>query len=285
MMDGVISDFYLESYVLGELPPDDAGEVERAAAVDPRVRAALDAIDSSNRAILARYPAEDFKSGLLSRLEDEEGGAPGREGRRSSPERSSFPWKRFLAIASAASALAIAAVLIVPGIKGPSNVLPPGQGLDGTVVKGDPGIDLRTTQLLVYRKDGELAETMKDGNEARAGALLQLAYVAAEEPYGVILSIDGRGGVTRHFPAEEGGSTLLTLNKRSLLPNAIELDDAPGFERFFLVTSKTPIDVAAVLAKAGGLAADPGLARNSVLDLPAGLKQRSVLILKGEGSR
>jgi hypothetical protein len=126
---------------------------------------------------------------------------------------------------------------------------------------------------------------MKDGNVAEPGDLLQLAYVAASEHYGVILSIDGRGGVTRHFPAEEGGSTLLALNKRSLLPNAIELDDAPGYERFFLVTSKTPIDIAAVVAKAGDLAADPGQARSSDMDLPAGLKQRSVLILKGEGSR
>ena len=283
MSYGVVSEYYLERFVLGELPPEDAGEVERAATVDPRVRAALDAIDSSNRAILARYPAEDFKSGLLSRLEAAEGGAPGL-GRRFFPERLAFPWKRSLAFASVAAALVIAAVLIVPGIKGPSNALLPGSGLDGTVVKGDAGIDLRTTQLLVYRKDGELTETMKDGNEARAGALLQLAYVAASEHYGVILSIDGRGGVTRHFPAEEGGSTLLMLNKRSLLPNAIELDDAPGFERFFLVTSKTPIDVASVLAKAGDLAADPSLARNSDLDLPTGLKQRSVLILKGEGS-
>jgi hypothetical protein len=285
MSYGVVSEYYLERFVLGELPPEDAGEVARAAAVDPRVRAALDAIDSSNRAILARYPAEDFKSGLLSRLETAEGGAPGLGRRRFFPERIAFPWKRSLAFASAAAALLIAAVLIVPGIKGPSHALPPGSGLDDAVVKGEAGIDLRTTQLLVYRKDGELAETMKDGNVAEPGDLLQLAYVAASEHYGVILSIDGRGGVTRHFPAEEGGSTLLALNKRSLLPNAIELDDAPGYERFFLVTSKTPIDIAAVVAKAGDLAADPGQARSSDMDLPAGLKQRSVLILKGEGSR
>jgi len=285
MMDGIISDYRLERFVLGELPPGEAGEVERAAAVDSRVRAALDTIDASNLAIIARYPAADFKSALLSRLEVAEVGKPGRGRRRLFPALVAFPWRRGLAVTAAAAVLVIAAVLVVPGIKRPSGAPLFGPGLDETVVKGEGGIDLTQTQLLVYKKHGGLAETLTDGNEAGPGALLQLAYVAAAEPHGVILSIDGRGGVTRHFPAEEGGSTLLALNRRSLLPNAIELDDAPGFERFFLVTSKEPIDVAAVLARAGELATDPVRARNSKLDLPAGLKQKSVLILKGEGSR
>jgi hypothetical protein len=91
--------------------------------------------------------------------------------------------------------------------------------------------------------------------------------------------------VTRHFPVEEGGSTLLALNKRILLPSALELDDAPGFERFFLVTSAAPIDVETVLARAAALAKDPAAAKHGDLDLAAGLKQTSVLVLKGEGSR
>ena len=162
---------------------------------------------------------------------------------------------------------------------------PAGPGPDQTLVKGEAAVDLTKTQLLVYRKRGDLAEILGDGNEAGAGALLQLAYVAAAEPHGVILSIDGRGRVTRHFPAEEGGSTLLALNKRIAPPERHRARRRPGFERFFLVTSAEPIDVGAVLAKAGELAKDPGRARRSDLDLPAGLKQRSVLILKGEGSR
>jgi hypothetical protein len=284
MSTGVISEYYLERFVLGELSPEEAGEVERAAAADLRVRASLDGIESSNRAILARYPAAAFKAGLLARLKDAEDGAPARERRRLFPALDS-PWKRSFAFVSAAAVLVLAAVLIGPRIKGVSEALTSGPGIDETLVKGEAAVDLTKTQLLVFRKRGDLAEALGDGNVAGPGALLQLAYVAASERYGVILSIDGGGGVTRHFPAEEGGSTLLALNKRSLLPNAIELDDAPGFERFFLVTSERPIDVNAVLAEARALAGDPVRARRSELDLPAGQNQRSVLILKGEGSR
>ncbi len=286
MSTGVISEYYLERYVLGELPPDEAGEVERVAAADLRVRASLDGIESSNRDILARYPAAAFKAGLLARLRDAEAGpVPLSEGLRLNPYRVACPRRRPLAFVPFAVALILAAILIGPKIKEVSNALTSGPRIDGTVVKGEAGVDLSITQLLVYKKHGDRTETLTDGNEAGAGALLQLAYVAAAEPYGVILSIDGRGVVTRHFPADAAGSTLLALNKKSLLPNAIELDDAPGFERFFLVTSGTPIDVEAVLGKAGELAKDPGRARRSELDLPAGLKQMSVLILKGEGSR
>ncbi len=284
MMDGVISEYYLERYVLGELPPEGAREVERAAAADVRVRAALDGIASSNRDILALYPPAAFKAGLLARVKDAEGLTPDREPRRSFPALG-LSWRRALAVATASAALVLAVIVAVPWIKGRVGAIASGPGVESAVVKGDAGLDLTKTQLLVYRKHGDQAEILADGEEAEAGALLQLAYVADAEPYGVILSIDGRGGVTRHFPAEQGGSTLLSLNKKSLLPNAVELDDAPLFERFFLVTSNAAVDVSGVLAKAAALARNPVRAKHAALDLPAGLSQRSILILKGEGSR
>jgi hypothetical protein len=271
MSDRVISDLFLERYLLGELPREESGEVERAAAADPRVRAALDGLGASSRDILARYPAADFKARLIARLREAE--AP------------RFSWKRWAVFASAGAALVLAAVLIAPRIRQLTSPLPFGAGGDQTLVKGEAAVDLTRTQLLVYRKTGDQAELVGDGNEAAAGALLQLAYVAASRSHGTILSIDGRGAVTRHFPPEEHGSTLLSPNRRILLPSAFELDDAPGFERFFLVTSAEPIDVAAVLAKAVELARDPASARRADLDLPAGLEQTSILVLKGEGSR
>jgi len=265
MSDQVLSDHILERYVLGELPPEATEEVERAAAADPSVRSAIEGLTASNREILARYPAAAVKDALLAR--------------RTEAKASDAPWKRWPVLAFAGAALVLAAVLITPRIVDLSG----GPGAVGRdLVKGEAAVDLTRTQLLVYRKSGEMAELIADGSEAGMGALLQLAYVAASEPYGMILSIDGGGGVTRHFPAEEGGSTLLSLHKRILLPTALELDDAPGFERFFLVTSATPIDVGAVQARAFDLAEDPAAARRADLDLPAGFKQTSVLILKGE---
>lgn len=271
MSEQVFSEHVLERYLLRELPPDETGEVERAVAADPRLRSAIGALEESDRDILARYPAADFKARLLARLEE--------------VAEPASVWRRWVWLAPAAAALVLAAVLVGPKLERLTVSLPFAASGEHNLVKGDAPVDLTRTQLLVYRKSGDRTEILGDGAEARAGALLQLAYVSAEEPYGMILSIDGGGGVTRHFPAEDGGSTLLALNKRILLPSALELDDAPVFERFFLVTSPEPIDVEAVLARAAALAGDPAAAERDGLDLAAGLKQTSVLVLKREGSR
>lgn len=271
MSEQVFSEHVLERYLLRELPPEEAGEVERTAAADPRLRSAIEALAASDRELLARYPAADFRARLLARIEE----APAPASR----------WRLWAWLAPAAAALVLAAVLVGPKLDRLTDSLPFGAGGERNLVKGEAPVDLTRTQLLVYRKSGDRAELLDDGAEARAGALLQLAYVAASGPFGTILSIDGGGRVTRHFPAEAGGSTRLTLNKRILLPSALELDDAPGFERFFLVTSAAPIDVEAVLAKAAALAKDPDAVRRGDLDLPAGLEQTSILVLKEEGSR
>ena len=271
MNDRVFSELALERYLLRELPRGEATEIERAAAADPRVRSALVALEASNRDILARYPAPRFKARLLDRLKEEEATTPS--------------WKRWAVAASAAAAVVLAVVLIGPRLVQPTRTPLAVPGGPENLVKGEAGVDLTRTRLLVYRKTGDRAEILEDGAEVGAGALLQLAYVSSSAAYGTILSIDGRGEVTRHFPAEAGGSTLLALHKRVLLPSALELDDAPGFERFFLVTSEAPVEVEAVLAEAAVLAKDLVKARRGELDLPAGLDQASVMILKREGAR
>jgi hypothetical protein len=65
-----------------------------------------------------------------------------------------------------------------------------------------------------------------------------------------------------------------------MLEYAYQLDDAPGFERFFLVTSDRALSVAEVLEAGRRLASDPRQARRANLGLPAGLEQWSVLLAK-----
>jgi len=96
----------------------------------------------------------------------------------------------------------------------------------------------------------------------------------------VILSIDGAGTVTLHFPEQAEAETGLEPNKKFNLSQAIELDDAPLFERFFFVTSAAPIDVRDVLKSAADLARDPRRAEVADLTLSPGLRQISFLIWK-----
>jgi hypothetical protein len=71
----------------------------------------------------------------------------------------------------------------------------------------------------------------------------------------VILSVDGRGAVTRHLPANGARAALLGHDRMNLLDAAYELDDAPGWERFYFVTADAAFDVEGIVSAARQLAA------------------------------
>jgi hypothetical protein len=73
----------------------------------------------------------------------------------------------------------------------------------------------------------------------------------------------------------------LTAGARTLLPRAFELDAAPEFERFILVTGEKPFAASVALDAARALAVRGAAARTDPLALPAGLAQTSFLLVKG----
>jgi hypothetical protein len=97
----------------------------------------------------------------------------------------------------------------------------------------------------------------------------------------VVFSVDGRGSVVLHYPSNASDSTALSPGGAHALPFSYELDDAPGFERFFLVWSDNPIPVDAVLAAAKNL----GTNRKTRLVLPNGLDAAELMLLKGRAGR
>lgn len=271
-----ISEYYLERYVLGELPDEDIEEIRQSAATDLELQTVLKEIESSNRDILSLYPSSTVKASLQERMNETQNTLVDGE-----LLVKSFPLRRILYISSAFVTAVVIIFLVFPRSKEETGIIPGITTEDFALVKGIQNIDLSKTQLLVFRKNYDQVEILESGELASKGDLLQLAYIAAKEPYGVIFSIDGRGSITLHFPAEKNASTSLDQNKKSLLPHAMELDDAPDFERFFFITSESPIAVEDILRKAEKLAKDPA---RFDFDLPEGLKQYTILILKGEGS-
>jgi hypothetical protein len=115
-------------------------------------------------------------------------------------------------------------------------------------------------RLLIYRKEGAQAVQLRADSTAQSGDLIQLGYVASSQRYGVIVSVDARGGATLHFPTMPDASMELQRSGPIMLAQAFQLDDAPAFERFFLVTAdeghRTALSVALVLEKARALATD-----------------------------
>ena len=124
-------------------------------------------------------------------------------------------------------------------------------------------------------------ERLSDGARATTGDLLQLAYRAPTDAFGTLISIDGRGHVTVHWP-EPGadGPARLSAKGEVRLPSAYELDDAPAFERFIFVSSPSPFAMSTVLDAARALAARPGDARVQKLALPPSLNQLSLALDK-----
>ena len=156
---------------------------------------------------------------------------------------------------------------------------------ESTRIKGDA--PSAAPRLLVYRQRARGAgdnqpERLADGGRAARGDLLQLAYASARDgAYGVLLSIDGAGRVTQHLPEPGARSAApLTSVREIRLPSAYELDDAPDFERFLLVTAAEPFPVSVALDSARSLAAAGARSRSLPLALAPAFHQTSVLLQK-----
>lgn len=137
------------------------------------------------------------------------------------------------------------------------------------------------SRLYVYRHHRRGDERLADGERVAPGDLLQLAYATDEQGFGVLLSIDGAGTVTQHWP-EPGRPRAAPLRpgREVRLPSAYELDAAPTFERFFLVKSEQSFDVATVVEAARRLSARAPEARHAPLPLPKQFDQISLALEK-----
>jgi hypothetical protein len=258
-----ISDLLLEQYSLGELGADQQRLVAEELERDEVLRARLAALKESDREILAAYPAERIVPAIRERLLRSDGPSGGRT---TAPRPRVNPLTRALPIA--AMVVLLLSVFIIRERLVPSE----------TRLKG------LTPHLTIFRKTTLGAEELRAGSLVRRADVLQIGYIAGEAKYGVIFSVDGRGTLTWHLPGGYGGGarTAPSLDHEGqvVLPSAYELDDAPGFERFFLVYSTAPFEISDVAQAARALAARPSAVEREDLGLSRTLGQYSVLVKK-----
>jgi hypothetical protein len=243
-------DWLVERLHAGDLPPDEAARVRAQLEAEGGL-GRLDALRASDAAFREAHPP---------------GPALGEIRRRAGVlglARAAATRRRLVPALAAVAAVALAVVLV-----------PHRLDRGGTRTKGGaPHLELHR-QL----RGGE-AEALSAGAAVRSGDLLQLSYVAAGAAYGVVVSVDGRGAVTLHLPEGGGRAVALRRGGAVALAHAYQLDDAPGFERFFLVTGRAPFDAALVLDAARRIAA-LGSAETAPLDLPPGLAQQAMMLRK-----
>jgi hypothetical protein len=250
----------LEQWLLSEQTGAQRSRTE--ARLEPARRAALRGEDEALRArLFARLPPARFVAQVVAKARETE--LPARaSGRRQGLYQLS-------AFATAAAALALVLWTWPARELGTSDSEERAKGL--------------ALELRVHRKTPDGSERLSDGAQARAHDVLQLGYVRDSYAFGVLLSIDGRGGVTLHHPSHPAGTTELAKQRGpQLLPEAYELDDAPDFERFIFVAADRPLSVEAVRAAASALAQSPARARREPLPLSVPAAQRSLLLNKSE---
>ena len=213
-----VPDVILEQYRLDELPREEADRVGQLAARERDASAPSGGARPNRTPTSPRqYPPAWMAERVRERL--------GREGARV-PERRGQA--RRWGLPAAIGLAAIALVVVLPRLA----TMPAGPGpvttTDSDRIKG------LLPSLAVYRRTDRGTETLADGAVARKGDLLRLGYTAAGQSHGVILSIDGRGAVTLHLPSSGHRAAPLGRDGTVLLDQAYELDDAPGWERFYL---------------------------------------------------
>jgi anti-sigma factor RsiW len=244
-----VPDLYLERYLLGELPEDDRTRIERLLELDPELRGRLDNLKESETELAQRYPAPDMADRIRGRLRQ-----AGAERTRATQPRT-WGWL--------VPAVATAALLLVVG---PTLIQPPAP-TDDILIKG------AEAELVVFRKTPSGSERLEPGASALPGDLIRVGYQAAGHGYGVIVSTDGRGSVTQHLPRSGSRAAALEAGGTVLLDFSYELDDAPRWERFYLVTGNEPFELEPVRRAAQRVATAGSERTPPALELGRGLEQ------------
>ena len=228
-----ISDFKVERYLLGELPEKEMAALRQREAEDEVFATRIRALREENERILKDNPFAALEAKL------EEADVSGDEAGRSA-------YSMWLKLA-AALVVAVGIFTMVAVNRDVSTFDNAGSSVEVAMADVDEstrikGLDAR---IEVWKKTGDSAIQMKNLDEAREGDEIQLRYAVPEKCFGMLFSMDGNGTITMHM-GDENQAISLETGKMTTLPFAYKLDDAPKFEKFFLVTSKEgfSIDVA-----------------------------------------
>lgn len=231
----MIPDWKLERYLTGDLPEGEMREIRELEKTDEMLAHRVKLLREDNAAILRKMPFER----LAEKMDARDNGAE----RKDNVVRFGF-------VKSAAAAALVLAVVSVAlfsqrevvsaqstdgGAQAMDVAMADAQD-DGTRIKG---LDAR---MEVWKKTGDSAVQMSNLGEAREGDEIQLRYAVPEKCYGMLFSMDGNGTVTMHM-ADGSQAIALEPGKMTTLPFAYKLDNAPKFEKFFLLTSRAAFEL------------------------------------------
>ncbi len=271
-----------------------AGEIENPGFSQKEIQA----VKASDAEILNRYPADAIKAALTAKLAESAAEKTQKTPERNKPRILQFGVAQRLFVAAAALVLACVSPVLLRN-RGGSTVTENASGavvqedVSGVRVKGGSSAATQNAQKLlgiqtgsgphmyIYKKDGSIATRLSNRETVSEGDVVQVSYNASGARYGAILSIDGNGCVTQHYPQSGSKSVQLVQGEEIALPQAYQFDDAPDFERFVFITSDSSFTVDRIYS-----AVSRDISKNQLMladlsvYLPAGTSVSELVLLK-----
>ena len=251
----------IERAALGEAPNDAPLTPEEA-------RKVID-LRADNEAILAKHRPLAVAAEVKRRAGLAESSRPPRRAARAT----------FIAAPVLAAAAAVLLMVNVPPEP------PDGVGAASTADRAAPLeiTRIKGAALLAHRKTSRGSESLHSGDRVGPGDRLQLSVRLDAPSHVAIVSVDGRGVTTLHLPADAASAPPRFEAGTTPLDFSYELDDAPAFERFFLVTATEAFDVRTVLRAAETLAQLPtATASAASLNLPDSMTHLDLRLRKDD---
>lgn len=237
----MIPDWKLEKYLTGDLPAEEMHEIREMEAIDEIFAGRVKMLREDNAAILKKLPFEKLSEKIAM--------MPGRSNAGAgNTVRVNFKLVKFAAAAALVLAVVTVALFSQRSLSEQSGtVLATAANTQlMEVAMADQNDDVRikglSARMEVWKKTGDSAVQMENLGEAREGDEIQLRYAVAEKCFGLLFSMDGNGTITMHM-GHENRAVELEPGKMTTLPFAYKLDNAPKFEKFFFLTSKSEFEL------------------------------------------
>jgi len=238
----MIPDWKLERYLTGDLPENEMREIRELEKKDEIFAQRVKLMREDNAAILRKMPFE--------RLSEKLDAMPERSNSADNTVPVNFRLVKFAA--AAAFVLAVVSVALFSQREIASQDIGGQLASDGSVESAmavamadeDNGTRIKgmDARMEVWKKTGDSAVQMQNLDAASEGDEIQLRYSVPEKCYGLLFSMDGNGTITMHM-GDNNRAIALEPGKMTTLPFAYKLDNAPKFEKFFLLTSKADFAV------------------------------------------
>ena len=233
----MIPDWKLERYLTGDLPESEMREIRELEQKDEIFAQRVKLMREDNAAILRKMPFE--------RLSEKLDAMPERSNSAGNMVPVNFRLVKFAA--AAAFVLAVVSVALFSQREIASQDIGGQLASDGSAESAmavamadeDNGTRIKgmDARMEVWKKTGDSAVQMQNLDAASEGDEIQLRYSVPEKCYGLLFSMDGNGVITMHM-GDNNRAIALEPGKMTTLPFAYKLDNAPKFEKFFLLTSK-----------------------------------------------